>query len=268
MGKVAAWATVFIMFGASIGTAKQNIVSLDMAPNSVDDMYTVCKDKMEKKVKAEFILNERNGDKNFSLAWKAAEVNYNKKWSHRRGKKPSRTLGKEQIIAIYVYTLDKPKIYLEFNDAVRTQRFNYKTTFKYHTLHFFLTTALQTLNARNSQSERCLTGFRRVSSYFSEDMLNKEIRFGSFISSSMGEYPSPDKYGDQTCFEIYTCFGADISLYSKVGESERELLIPPYEIFKVTSMEKRSAQKQLPCDVVYKLKSTEKTLSNVDCGLF
>ncbi|KAM4584764.1 NAD(P)(+)--arginine ADP-ribosyltransferase 1-like [Odontesthes bonariensis] len=264
---MAVWPVVLMMFGASMGYAK-NFIPLDMALNSVDDMYAGCKDKMEKKVKTEFLLNERNSDKNFTWAWNDAEKYYNKKWNRKHGKKPSGTLRKEQIMAIYVYTLDKPEIYPEFNIAVRTQRYEYKTTFKYHTLHFFLTDAVQTLNSRKPRADRCLTGFRRVNSYFREDALNKQIRFGSFTSSSMGWYPRPDKFGEKTCFEIYTCFGADISLYSKLGESEREVLIPPYEIFKVTKMEKRSEERNLPCEFVYKVQSTGKMLSNLNCFLF
>ncbi|CAJ1052708.1 NAD(P)(+)--arginine ADP-ribosyltransferase 1-like isoform X2 [Xyrichtys novacula] len=272
---MAAWATLLMTFGATIGflkiSAAQGLnveVPLDMAPNAVDDMYHGCKDKMEYRVKKEYLINERNKDKNFTLAWSEAEKYYNKKWKRHKGKRPSSSLGKEQIMAIYVYSLNKPKIYLDFNDAVRTQKSKYKTTFRYHSMHFFLTDALQTLNARKPEDERCVTGYRRVNSYFSQDVLNKAVRFGSFTSSSMGWYPSSDRFGDKSCFEIVTCFGADVSLYSKLGEAEREALIPPYEVFKVTRVERRVDQKSLPCEVVYKLKSMGKTLSSLNCALF
>ncbi|XP_044046838.1 ecto-ADP-ribosyltransferase 5-like isoform X2 [Siniperca chuatsi] len=231
-------------------------------------MYTGCKDKMEYRVKKEYLVNEKNKDTNFTLAWGEAEKYYNKKWRPKKGKRPSTSLGKEQIMAVYVYTLDKPNIYRDFNNAVRTQKYKYKTTFSYHTLHFFLTDALQTLNARKPEAERCLTGYRRVDRYFSQDVLNKEIRFGSFTSSSMGWYPNAKRFGDKSCFEMITCSGADISLYSKLGESEREVLIPPYEVFKVTNIAKRSDQNKLPCEVVYKVKSTRNTLSKTNCTLF
>ncbi|XP_032386361.1 NAD(P)(+)--arginine ADP-ribosyltransferase 1 [Etheostoma spectabile] len=273
MTMMAVWAAVLMTYGVSIGIAKnyaelgKSRVPLDLAPNAVDDMYTGCKDKMEYRVK-EYLVNEKNQDKNFTLAWSEAEKYYNKKWKRKKGKRPSTSLGKEQIMAIYVYTLDKPKIYLDFNDAVRTQKSKYKTTFRYHALHFFLTDALQTLNARKPEKERCLTGYRRVNGYFSQDLLNKVIRFGSFTSSSMGWYPSVERFGDKSCFKIVTCSGADVSLYSKLGESEREALIPPYEVFKVIKIETRSEQKSLPCEVVYRLKSVGITLSNLNCALF
>ncbi|XP_042340205.1 NAD(P)(+)--arginine ADP-ribosyltransferase 1-like [Plectropomus leopardus] len=269
------WATVVMMYGVSIGIAKiaaepglKGRIPLDLALNAVDDMYTGCKDKMEYRVRKEYLENEKNKDKNLTLAWGEAEKYYNKKWKPKKGKRPSTSLGKEQIMTIYIYTLDKPQVYLDFNDAVRTQKSKYRSSFRYHTLHFFLTDALQTLNARKPEQERCLTGFRRVNSYFSQDVLNKVIRFGSFTSSSMGWYPSAGRFGDKSCFEIVTCFGADISLYSKLGESEREALIPPYEVFKVTKIERRSDKKSLPCEVVYRVRSTGTSLSNLNCALF
>ncbi|XP_018520448.1 ecto-ADP-ribosyltransferase 5 [Lates calcarifer] len=228
MAMMAIWVAVLISYGISTGIAmhsaahrSDDVLTLDMAPDSVDDMYSGCKDKMRTKAN-NYLKNEKNADSDFTLAWKKAE----KKW-------PKKKPGREQKMAIYVYTLNEPNIYLNFNNAVRTQRSMYKTTFRYHALHFFLTDALQTLNSRKSEEERCLTGYRRVNSYFSQDVLNKEIRFGTFTSSRRDQYPHTDRFGDKSCFEIATCFGADISLYSELGESEREVLIPPYEVFKV-----------------------------------
>ncbi|XP_035021461.2 ecto-ADP-ribosyltransferase 5 isoform X1 [Hippoglossus stenolepis] len=274
MTMMGVWAALLTTYGISIAFAKNSAElglkgqpALDLAPNAVDDMYAGCRDKMETRVQKQYLANEKNKDKDFMLAWGVAEKYYNKQWK-RKGKRPSTGLGREQIMALYVYSLDKPSVYLEFNDAVRTNRSVYMTTFKYHALHFFLTDALQTLSARKPEAERCLTGYRRVDSYFSQDVLNKLIRFGSFTSSSMGWYPSSERFGDKSCFEIVTCSGADISLYSKLGEAEREALIPPYEVFKVAKMERRSDLKSLPCEVVYKLKSTRKTLSRLNCSLF
>uniref|UniRef100_A0A665V1R4 NAD(P)(+)--arginine ADP-ribosyltransferase n=1 Tax=Echeneis naucrates TaxID=173247 RepID=A0A665V1R4_ECHNA len=234
---------------------------MDMATESIDDMYDGCRSEAASIID-QFGVHEWHYNRNFSLAWALGE---------RGVKKPAHGLLKEDhtiVMAIYVYTLDKPNVYLDFNNAVRTQRSVYATTFRYHSLHFFLTDALQKLNSRKPEAERCVTSYRRVDSYFSQGVLNKMIRFGSFTSSSMGWYPSADRFGEKSCFEIASCFGADISLYSRLGESEREVLIPPYEVFKVTKIERRSTQQSLPCEVVYKVKSTGKTLSSLNCALF
>lgn len=257
---MAVWAAVLITYGISVGIAMDSaepglneILQLDMAPNSVDDMYDGCKDKM-KKVEKEYLQNEKNKDKQFKEAWDKAENALKPK-----NKKNPPAMWK---VAIYVYTLVEPKIYLDFNNAVRTQRFEYNTTFRYHALHFFLTDALQTLN----KNAKCFTGYRRVNSSFtSQDVLNKEIRFGSFTSSAMGGYPSAERFGDESCFKIFTCSGADISEHSTV-KSENEVLIPPYEVFKVTKIERRSDQKSLPCKVVYTVKR-QRTVSNTNCTL-
>lgn len=249
----------------STGLGLNGVFPLDLAPNSVDDMYDGCKKQSEDRVREKYLQNELNNDINFRLAWREAEQYDNKKWKRKKGKRPPTSLGKEQSMAIYVYTLDKPKVYQDFNNAVRTQGPEYKTTFRYHALHFFLTDALQTLNTRKPEGERCLTVYRRVDRYFSQDVLNKPIRFGSFTSSSLGSYPNV-RFGTKSCFKIVTCFGAEISLYSKLGEAEREVLIPPYEVFKVTNLEKSPGQKNLSCEVVYEVKSTH-TTSNLNCAL-
>ncbi|XP_021178054.2 NAD(P)(+)--arginine ADP-ribosyltransferase 1 [Fundulus heteroclitus] len=268
------WMSLLMLFGASASIAKliyrsevDPLIQLDMAQNSVDDMYEGCEDKMATKVKTEFLVNEKKTNKHFALVWNAAEEYYKKKWKPKPGKKRPKTLEKEQNMAIYAFTLDKPEIYAEFNNAVRTQRDQYQGTFQYHSLHFFLTGALKVLNSCKPKSERCLTVYRRANKKFNLGIVRKNIRFGAFTSSSMGDYPN-EIFGNETCFKIYTCLGADVSLYSKFGESEREFLIPPYEIFKVIEVKKRSDDKNLPCEVVMRLKSTEKSLSNLNCAYF
>ncbi|XP_063740217.1 LOW QUALITY PROTEIN: GPI-linked NAD(P)(+)--arginine ADP-ribosyltransferase 1-like [Eleginops maclovinus] len=274
MARMAVGMAVLILYGVSTGIAMNcakpsvnGFLPLDDAPNSVDDMYNGCKDKMKSKVQTEYLANKKNGDSRFKQAWLEGENYDNKKRSNKKGRQSTKALGKEQAVAIYVYTLDNPKIYPDFNEAVRTQKHEYKTRFRYHTLNFFLTDALQTLNTRKREEERNITVYRRVNSYFRQDILNKEIRFGSFTSSSMDRYASDITFGDKSCFEIITCLGADISLFSKLGESEGEVLIPPYEVFKVTNTERRSDQKTLPCEVVYYLESTGKAISNLNCAL-
>uniref|UniRef100_A0A3B5M8H6 NAD(P)(+)--arginine ADP-ribosyltransferase n=1 Tax=Xiphophorus couchianus TaxID=32473 RepID=A0A3B5M8H6_9TELE len=215
-----------------------------MAENSVDDMYEGCENKMATKVMTELLAREKKMTKNFRLAW------------DEPGMKKSQVLEKEQNMAVYAYTLDKPEIFTEFNNALRTQRAQYTSTFQYHSLHFFLTGALRALN--------CVKTYRRTNCKFETD-INREIRFGGFTSSSEGGYPSPH-FGDQSCFEITTCFGARISKFS-MFESENEVLIPPYEVFKVTDIQKRSGKNFLPCQVVYKLKSTNNPRSSLNCAL-
>uniref|UniRef100_A0A3B3ZDR0 NAD(P)(+)--arginine ADP-ribosyltransferase n=1 Tax=Periophthalmus magnuspinnatus TaxID=409849 RepID=A0A3B3ZDR0_9GOBI len=245
--------------------AQPHVLALDMALDSVDDMYNGCEKQMEAKVRNKYLPLEKNKiQNNFTVAWRVAEKYYNKMWK-KRGKRPSTSLSKEQIMSIYMYTLDEPNVYIDFNNAVRTQGPVYKNSFKYHALHYFLTGAIQKLNIRRDEAERCVTVYRRVNAYFTRDCLNKLVRFGSFTSASLGSYPNPARFGDKSCFEITTCFGADVSLFSKVGRGRREVLAPPYEVFKVTRIRKRSENKRLPCEFVYTLNSTS-VLSRLNCN--
>lgn len=230
-----------------------DVLQLDMAPDSVDDMYSWCKEDMKTKVEEEYLQKELNENAHFKNGWEAAEEKH--KTTFARDK-----TGKEQIMAMYLYTVGPGN----FNNAVRSQKSEYKTTFGYHALHFYLTDALQILREPN----RCLTGYRGVDRSFSQDVVNQQIRFGSFTSSTLHGYKRAKTFGEKSCFKIETCFGADISLYSKFGDAEGEVLIPPYEIFKVTAVKKRSEHPNLECEVVYEVKSTKRTRSTLDCALF
>lgn len=235
-----------------------SVLPLDMAENSVDDMYDKCEDKMKERVTAD-LQNDKNKDKTFKKVWESSEKYVLKKFKKRKANSLT-----NQIVAIYYYTSGENDAYLDFNKAVRTQGPQYKNAFGYHALHFFLTTAIQAKRAK--QEKQCLTGYRRVDSYFSQDVKNKEFRFGSFTSASLGDYGKKERFGEKSCFEIETCMGADVSIYSKF-ENEAEVLIPPYEVFKVVEIKKR-LKSELPCEVVYKVESTKTPVSNLNCSLF
>ncbi|XP_037633865.1 erythroblast NAD(P)(+)--arginine ADP-ribosyltransferase-like [Sebastes umbrosus] len=288
MATMALWTAVLLIYGVSTGIAmdynkpgssnnkpgpsnnkpgpsNNAELQLDMAPNSVDDMYDGCQDKMAKAVMTHYLENEKNKNLQFKEAWAMAETQYNRKW-----KKKAPTVGREQTLAIYVYTFITGDMHRPLNDAVRTQGPQYKTTFGYHALHFLLTDAIQSMNARrlsqlSDGEDKCLTVYRRVNGYFPQDVVNKPVRFGSFTSTSKGQYPKANVFGTKSCFEIITCMGADVSMHSKF-ENEIEVLIPPYEVFKVVEVLQKSDKQ--PCEVVYKLKSTGQPVSNLNCALF
>ncbi|XP_032371270.1 ecto-ADP-ribosyltransferase 5 [Etheostoma spectabile] len=274
MAMMVVLAAVLLSYGVSTGIAmmadksdavtwENSVLPLDMAENSVDDMYDGCKDKM-KEMATQYLKKEKKNNNIFKDVWDSSEKCVLDKFKKRK----TNSLEKHQLVALYYYTSGKGNAYLDFNNEVRTQRPVYKTKFGYHALHFYLTTAIRTLQKeREIKNEKCLTGYRRVDKYFSQDVQNKEIRFGSFTSASRLGYIKPELYGEKSCFEINTCMGADVSLYSKFGEAEAEVLIPPYEVFKVLDIKKRSMQPDLPCEVVYKVKSTELPVSKLNCTL-
>uniref|UniRef100_A0A8C1YL13 NAD(P)(+)--arginine ADP-ribosyltransferase n=1 Tax=Cyprinus carpio TaxID=7962 RepID=A0A8C1YL13_CYPCA len=228
------------------------IFPLDMALNSVDDNYDGRTKEMVNLVKTKYL--EKEMQSNFANAWKHAEKNY---------KPPGDNLTKNHLIAIYVYTNSKFEICKDFNNAVRDEKKNYQNKkFKWLSLHFLLTDAIQILK---KTQKGCMLTYRRTNVDFNENVLNKEVRFGSFASSSFN-HTKTKKFGKKSCFVIYTYEGANLTKYSKYDNEEDEL-IPPYETFKVTAVKKRKHQKDLWCESVFTLKSSGKR-SDLNCALF
>ncbi|XP_055769397.1 erythroblast NAD(P)(+)--arginine ADP-ribosyltransferase-like [Salvelinus fontinalis] len=232
-------------------------MSLDMAPDSVDDSYKGCEDKMFRKVLDLYLPKERQKNKDFNQAWTAAEDHYKEK-----GK-----LSKYYSLAyIQVYVNATANVYRSFNNATRTQKENYTTTFQYHSLHFLLTNALRILN--NNFWKRFIKKhfhtFRGTNVTFHHDG-KTTMRFGQFTLSSLDKRIAKG-FGTKSCFEIATYFGAPLGKYSQLPH-EKEVLIPPYEVFKITKVMKRTDKKDFWCDVVYKLQRTKKGKSDLNCHM-
>ncbi|XP_030634892.1 ecto-ADP-ribosyltransferase 5-like [Chanos chanos] len=255
--KMTIW--MLFMFTVTLAT-KQHLRSflieadpLDMANDSVDDAYMDCAEKMSELVKKQYLKQERNANANFSKAWRFAE----KKAKSEDG------LEKEHAVAIWIYTSENPKIYADFNKAVGNGSKSYKNgKFQYHSLHFLLTTAIQRLKAKQKPGMRT---YRRTRDSYDNVAIGTTIRFNRFASTSL-DYKGTEMFGEKTCFEIYTHCGADITKFSAL-KREKEVLIPPYEKFKVTSVQMKKRRPDLWCDVVYTLKG-DGIQSNLDCALF
>ena len=220
-----------------------------MAPNSVDDAYSTCTKEMSKQVLSKYLTNEQNSNADFKKAWNRAQKS-------NKHKNPGKGLTENHAIAIRVYTNGQPKIYDKFNAAVRDGRGIYKTNFNYHALHFLLTDALKHLK-ENQEKGKCVTTYRRTKLDY-HTKVNQEIQFGYFTSTSLSK--GLTHFGKKSCFEIETCHGAALGTFSHLPDEE-EVLIPPYEKFKVKNIKKNDW-----CDVVYTLSSTG-TISHLDCAL-
>ncbi|ROJ21290.1 GPI-linked NAD(P)(+)--arginine ADP-ribosyltransferase 1 [Anabarilius grahami] len=223
-----------------------------MAPNSVDDQYKRCTKDMANLVKTKYLQKETSDSKSeFSIAWKDA-VNKNK------NKTPSDGLTINHLNAIYVYTNSALELYKNFNNAVQKDKKKYKKKkFEWYSLHFLLTDAIQILKKTQN---KCFLTFRGTDIQFKKNVQNKKVRFGSFASSSL-DRKEAESFGSKSCFEIRTCEGAELTKYSNYLEEE-EVLIPPYEMFKVTAV-----KKNLWCETVFVLNSTG-IRSDLNCALF
>ncbi|XP_065108674.1 erythroblast NAD(P)(+)--arginine ADP-ribosyltransferase-like [Paramisgurnus dabryanus] len=215
--------------------------SLDMALDSVDDMYDHCESKMRMAVRTTFLFKEM-----------CANVDtFGQVWAYSTGGIPGPDkLKNYHLVAIYIYTDDS--IYGKFNRDVRIGRKDYKgKKYTWNSLHFLLTEAIQILKKKQ---KKCITTYRGTNHTFNENVLNTEIRFGSFTSSSTKKKIAMG-FGSESCFEIQTCYGADVSKYSR-NPGEKEVLIPPYETFKVTAIVKKDQKKSAWCKTVFMLKSS------------
>ncbi|KAK7910192.1 hypothetical protein WMY93_014876 [Mugilogobius chulae] len=224
-----------------------------MMDQSVDDKYDGCREKMTKKIKLEDFPREMKNNLLFKNAWKKTQTLANQKYKLR--KIPALT--KDQIHALYVYTIETPKVYEPFNEAVRSSAAVYNTNaFNYHALHFWLTTALNTINPKRL----CRTTYRRCKTKFT-GVIGQPMRFGSFTSTS--KKTNLIQFGIETCFQIKTCFGAPIQDYSALS-SEEEVLVPPYEKFRIDHIARDSYGALNNCKNIFVLESVGYK-SNLNC---
>lgn len=237
--------------GASVqvqsGLSRIIRIPLSLSLDSVDDMYYGCSQKMLIMVKRHYLpRSTREGlhstyTKLCALKAMKTKDSYDPlSWNHFR--------------ALCAYTAGA---YDSLNRAVRKGKASYKTSFDFHALHFLLTEAIQLLKL-NQRS--CYTTYRRSKLLFTGES-GQTIRFGSFASSSLSK--DLRQFGRRSCFEIHTCFGAYLKSYSEFDSDEDEVLIPPYEMFNIVSVD-TSGENDLHCDVVYKLE-TAGIYSSLNC---
>uniref|UniRef100_A0A8C8AWR3 NAD(P)(+)--arginine ADP-ribosyltransferase n=1 Tax=Otus sunia TaxID=257818 RepID=A0A8C8AWR3_9STRI len=206
-------------------------VALDMAPNSFDDQYWGCSRMMQEELEE---LNRTEFARNsvYAEAWTRAAA----EWQNRQGHVPQPpALRPEHAVALLAYTLQEPRLFQEFNAAVREagrSREEYLGAFHFKTLHFLLTEALRVL--RDAQPRRCHRVYRGVPDIRFTAQQHQPVRFGHFTSTSL-QNKTTQLFGQDTIFSVETCYSACISNFSSFP-GEEEVLIPPFEIFEVTNV--------------------------------
>ena len=210
---------------------------LDLAPDTFDDSYVGCSEEMED-VAVPLLQREMAHHTWLRVAWETAE----KYWEQ---KSPGLSLPPgfktEHGIAIVLYTNSSNTLHQKLNEAVRTgggSWESYMNQFHFKALHFYLTRALQLLRGGGGCSrEPGQAVFRGVGTiHFEPKSVGDSIRLGQFTSSSLDETVARG-FGNATFFSLRTCSGAPIQALSVFPE-EREVLIPPYEVFVVTNFSK------------------------------
>ncbi|XP_032063782.1 NAD(P)(+)--arginine ADP-ribosyltransferase 2-like [Aythya fuligula] len=200
-------------------------VAMDMAQNSFDDQYRGCRYKME--VALEMVNCTEFQNPLYADAWSKAK----EKWQNSNH---PQVLQWEYAVAVLAYT-DNTGLYSEFNRAVcegGRSREHYLECFQFKTMHFLLTEALHTL--RKAQGRRCYDVYRGVKGIHFTARRHQTVRFGQFASTSLKENATK-RFGQDTLFIVHTCYGVPIQDFSFYPDEE-EVLIPPYEVFKVTNV--------------------------------
>ncbi|XP_069024125.1 T-cell ecto-ADP-ribosyltransferase 2-like [Embiotoca jacksoni] len=228
---------------------KTGVLPLDMATDSIDDMYDGCRSEAAPLTDL-FGVFEWHFNRNFSFAWASAEKNA-KRPAHKH-------LKDDHATVVYMYTKMK-HIRQHFNRAVKTGKHKYRTDgFKFHYFYFYLTDAIQLLQHNQTS---CRTAYHRTWKRFDQNMVNATMRFGDFTWAASSKQAF-EFNGNVSCFEIYTCFGADVTYYSATT-LEGQVLIPTYEVFTVTHVLRNDPW----CRVVYRLQSTKIPRTDINCKL-
>ncbi|XP_061005157.1 ecto-ADP-ribosyltransferase 5-like isoform X2 [Dama dama] len=236
-----------------------SIQNLSLAPDTFADAYVGCSEEMEEKA---VLLLEKEMANHTRLreSWETAQ----KAWEQKR---PGLILPpgfrSQHGIAIMVYTNSSNTLYRELNQAVRTgggSWESYMNHFPFKALHFYLTRALQLLRGGGGCSrEPGQAVFRGVGTIrFEPKNVGDSIRLGQFTSSSLDEAVAR-RFGNATFFSLRTCFGAPIQALS-VFPKEREVLIPPHEVFEVTSFSKEGNKSLVT------LSSSDQMCSHFNCA--
>ncbi|RXM92248.1 Erythroblast NAD(P)(+)--arginine ADP-ribosyltransferase [Acipenser ruthenus] len=189
---------------------------MDMAEDALDDQYDGCRDEMLKHVNETLLPSELNKNPALEKAWKIAQ--------DKMMKQGHTGLSLVQATAIYLYTMED--VHKDFNAAVKTGGTNF-SQFQFKALHFHLTDALNTLK---SNKLKCYDVYRGVDVPFTA-VKDAIVRFGQFASTSVKKHVA-EGFGTGTLFRIKTCLGVSIKKYSAYS-NEKEVLIPPFERFKV-----------------------------------
>uniref|UniRef100_K7F753 NAD(P)(+)--arginine ADP-ribosyltransferase n=1 Tax=Pelodiscus sinensis TaxID=13735 RepID=K7F753_PELSI len=218
-------------------------IVMDMAPDSFDDQYQGCREQVREELdRGDYFQKELGSNKNYSSIWEKAKL----VWS-KNPRALLREMQENHAVALTAYTMNT-SLHSDLNWAVSRagrspEHYNHSFPFKY--LHFYLTTAVQLVRRWKSGTSRrkCYRVHRGVKGLYFEAEIGTKVRFGRFTSTSLLRKEA-QRFGNETIFTLMTCSGALVQDFSHYF-SEREVLIPPYEIFQVRNFSQTPSGNQL-----------------------
>ncbi|XP_074840058.1 ecto-ADP-ribosyltransferase 4 [Carettochelys insculpta] len=224
-------AVIFALLGLMRGEKAMSRIVMDMAPDSFDDQYRgCCEHVMEELDRGDYFQKELGNNKNYFSIWQKAKL----VWA----KMPMALLKEMQedhAVALLAYTMNT-SLHSDLNWTIsRAGRSpeHYRHNFHFKYLHFYLTTAIQLVRKWKSDTtgRKCYLVYRGVKGLYFEAEVGTQVRFGRFTSTSLLQKEA-QRFGNETAFTLKTCLGTTVQRFSHYF-SEREVLVPPYEIFLV-----------------------------------
>ncbi|KAL6082560.1 hypothetical protein STEG23_001591 [Scotinomys teguina] len=205
-------------------------VDLDLTPDSFDDQYQGCsKQVMEELSHGDYFLKEIGTHKYYSRAWQKAHLT----WLSQDKTVPE-TMTTIHAVALLVFTLNR-NVSSDFAMAMASavgSPSQYRQSFHFKYLHYYLTSAIQLLRKESSTKNNslCYRVHHGMKNVKFDVNVGDTIRFGQFLSASLLREETRVS-GNQTLFTIVTCLGVPVQDFCL----RKEVLIPPYELFEVTS---------------------------------
>ncbi|XP_027321159.3 erythroblast NAD(P)(+)--arginine ADP-ribosyltransferase isoform X2 [Anas platyrhynchos] len=245
------------LFGTAATCSRRDVRGItkkvmDMAWDSFDDQYQDCSRKMEEKL--ETVNRTEFKNKVYKDTWKNASEHWQKQWGNSN--RPQ-VLPQEQAVAVLAYT-HRGDLSNQLNKATHKggrSPEHYLESFPFKTLHFLLTEAVHTL--QKTQSPKCNSVYRGTTDRFTAQ-LEETVRFGQFTSTSL-DMKVARSFGNDTFFFVKTCYGVSIENFS-FNPKQKEVLVPPYEVFKVTNVIHHTKGTDIHLD-------SHSTHSNYSCAL-
>ncbi|XP_059817273.1 erythroblast NAD(P)(+)--arginine ADP-ribosyltransferase-like [Hypanus sabinus] len=225
-------ATTCLLYRGNARNSGDDVIILSMMNDSAAYVYTQSNES--DMLAIEYLATERRFNKTLDDAWRdASSLRQN---DPRLSKVPvPRGLKEEHVVAVIAYTLET-ELYRQFNAALRLYGTNdsmYAEKFPFKSFQYLLSIALERLIEELGKPPQ--PTYRRMKKTCTGNV-GERIKFGTFASSSRSK--EHYEFGSKTVFTIFSQYGAQIQNYSAVPDQE-EVLIPPYEAFKITSYKRR-----------------------------
>ncbi|KAB0387142.1 hypothetical protein FD755_002098, partial [Muntiacus reevesi] len=204
-------------------------IDFDLAPNSFDDQYQGCSQQvMEMLLQGDYFTEELESNKDYRKVWQQTHL----KWLNQEKSLPG-NMTATHAVAVLVYLSDD-RVHLDFSRAMASAAGSpqqYKHSFHFKYLHYFLTSAIQLLRKEiiSRKDSLCYEVHHELKGVYLQAPVGAIVRFGQFLSTSPAREQA-QRFGNQTLFTMLTCLGAPLQ-----DLSPKKVLVPPYELFKVVN---------------------------------